>query len=142
MDWRWDLSDHRALSGIVNCVRGKREDIDGELYRIAPPNTRIRLEYAQSSWSLGLEGVFYSGQNKVSATNREQETAGYGLLNLTASWQPMNGLQLSAGVDNLLDREYQDHLAGYNRAANPDIALRERLYGTGVNAYARATYRF
>lgn len=55
-------------------------------------------------------------------------------------WPP--ALQLAAGVDNLLDREYRDHLGGYNRAANPDIALRERLPGYGINAFARLVYEF
>lgn len=51
-------------------------------------------------------------------------------------------LQLAAGVDNLFDREYRDHLNGYNRAANPDISRGERLPGYGINAFARAIYEF
>jgi iron complex outermembrane receptor protein len=49
---------------------------------------------------------------------------------------------LAAGVDNLFGRKYRDHLGGYNRAANPDIARGERLPGYGVNAFARAVYEF
>lgn len=142
MDWRWQLADRWSLSGVVNYVRGKRDDINDDLYRIAPPNTSLRLDYARANWSVGVEGVFYSAQDQVSATNREQETSGYGLLNLVANWEPSKHLLLSAGVDNLLDKAYQDHLAGYNRARNPDIPMLERLYGTGANVYARATYRF
>ena len=142
MDWSWRLAGNWTLSGIVNYVRGERDDIDDNLYRIAPPNTSLRLGYAGRGWSMQVEGVAYSAQERVSETNREQETAGYGLINLAASWQIRPNLQLAAGVNNLLDREYQDHLSGYNRARNPDIDLRERLPGTGANVFARVNYSF
>ncbi|RLQ20631.1 TonB-dependent receptor [Seongchinamella sediminis] len=142
MDWSWQLGTHWSLAGIVNYVRGERDDIDDNLYRIAPPNTSVTLGYARHTWGIQVEGVFYSAQDDVSATNREQETAGYGLMNLAASWQLRPNLQLAAGVNNLLDREYQDHLGGYNRVRNPDIALRERLPGTGTNVFARVSYSF
>ena len=60
MDWSWQLSQHWSLSGIVNYVRGKREDISDDLYRIAPPNTTIRLSYATATWSASVENVLYS----------------------------------------------------------------------------------
>ena len=41
MDWAWQLSDQWSMSGIVNYVRGKRDDIEDELYRIAPANTSM-----------------------------------------------------------------------------------------------------
>ncbi len=142
MDWAWQIDQHWSLSGIVNYVRGKRDDISDDLYRIAPANTSLRLDYTASNWSVGLESVLYDSQDKVSEANREQETAGYGLLNASGSWQVTPQLQLAAGVDNLLDKEYDDHMTGYNRAQNPDIGMRERLPGTGINLFARVAYTF
>jgi iron complex outermembrane receptor protein len=142
MDWVWQLNDQWSMSGIVNYVRGERDDINDNLYRIAPPNASFRLNYASANWTAGVEGVVYDQQDKVSDTNGEQETSGYGVVNLSASWQATRQLQLAAGVDNLLDREYEDHLNGYNRAANPDIARGERLPGYGINAFARVMYQF
>lgn len=142
MDWALRLGEHWSMSGIVNYVRGKRDDIEDELYRIAPPNASIRLEYTTATWAVGVENVLYSAQNQISETNRERETAGYGLLNVSATWQATPALQLAAGIDNVLDKEYQDHLAGYNRAGNPDIAPRDRLFGTGMNMFARVSYTF
>lgn len=143
MDWNWQLGDHWSVSGLVNYVRGKRDDSsDDDLYRIAPPNATFRLNYAATNWSTGIENVLYSKQNDVSTTNNEQKTSGYGIVNLNASWQATAQLQLAAGVDNLFDNEFQDHLGGYNRAANPDIAKGARLPGYGVNAFARVVYEF
>ena len=142
LDWAWQLADHWALSGLVNYVRGKRDDIEDELYRIAPANATVRLDYSQARWSVGVETVMYSTQNQVSETNREQETSGHAVLNLSGLWQVSDQLQLAAGVDNLLDKEHEDHLAGYNRAANPDIGKGARLPGYGTNIFARASYSF
>ena len=72
----------------------------------------------------------------------EQETPGYGIVNLGATWQATERLQFAAGVDNLFDKEYLNHLGGYNRAANPDIARGSRLPGYGTNVFGRVLYTF
>jgi iron complex outermembrane receptor protein len=138
MDWAWSMNEHWSLSGIVNYVRGERRDIDDNLYRIAPPNTSIRLSYLSNNWSAAVESVLYASQDDVSETNGEKETAGYGLVNLNATWQATSKLNLAAGVDNVFDREYEDHLGGYNRAVNPDIGKGNRLPGYGTNVFVRA----
>ena len=142
MDWAWQMGDHWSMSGLLNYVRGKRDDINDNLYRIAPPNATFRLNYATAQWSAGIENVVYAKQDNVSATNTEQKSSGYGVVNASGSWQMTAQLQLAAGVDNLFDRKFRDHLGGYNRATNDDIAKGERLPGYGVNAFARVVYEF
>lgn len=143
MDWAWQLDGHWSLSGLVNYVRGERDDSsDDNLYRIAPPNTTVRFNYRAASWSAGLEGVFYAKQDKVSEVNNEQETSSYALANVSANWQAAEGLELSAGIDNLLDKHYEDHLGGYNRAYNQDITQGARLPGYGTNVFFRLMYGF
>ena len=142
MDWAWQLNEQWAMSGLVNYVRGKRDDSSDDLYRIAPPNTTFRVSYTSVNWTAGVESVIYAEQNKVSASNSEEQSSGYGIVNLNAIWQATARLQLAAGVDNLFDREYRDHLGGYNRVVNPDIARGARLPGYGANAFARMMYEF
>ncbi|MGB1142231.1 MAG: TonB-dependent receptor, partial [Halioglobus sp.] len=127
MDWAWRISEHWSLSGVVNYVRGKRDDTSDDLYRIAPPNASLRLDYAGHDWTAGIENIVYAEQDDVSQANREQETNGYGVVNVNATWQATPSLQLAAGVDNIFDRKYEEHLGGINRAANPDIGIRDRL---------------
>ncbi|MEE4278412.1 MAG: TonB-dependent receptor [Halieaceae bacterium] len=142
MDWALRLSEHFALSGLVNYVRGERRDIDDDLYRIAPLNATLRLDYASGPWSASLEAQAYAAQDEVSATNREQTTPGYGLINLRASWQASPSLQFALGVDNLLDREYAPHLGGYNRVRNADVPLMARLPAPGANVFGRVLWTF
>lgn len=142
-DWALKLTDQLSLSGLINYVRGKRDDgSDDNLYRIAPLNGAFRLHYVKGDWRTEVESRVYARQDEVSATNLEQETKGYGVVNLKTVWQASTRLQLAAGVDNVFDRKYSDYLAGYNRAANPDVALRARLPGYGINGYVRMIYEF
>ncbi|MEM9255758.1 MAG: TonB-dependent receptor [Pseudomonadota bacterium] len=143
MDWSWQLTERWNLSGLVNYVRGKRDDGgNDDLYRIAPPNASLRLGYATARWSAAVENILYAEQDDVSQINDEQTSSGYGIVNVQATWQATNQLQLAAGVDNLFDKEYESHLGGYNRAGNPDIARGARLPGYGANAFARILYTF
>ena len=142
LDWSWRMGERWSASGLVNYVRGKRDDINDNLYRIAPPNATLRLDYAAPRWQAGIESVLYARQDNVSTTNGEQQSSGYGIVNLSAGWQATARLQLAAGVDNIFDRKYRDHLGGYNRARNDDIAVGERLPGYGENAFARIVYEF
>lgn len=142
MDWRCALSDTLALSGLVNVVRGRRRDLDDSLYRIAPANLSLALDYARGPWSAGIQAIAYAAQNKVSATHRERTTPGYATVNLRAAWQASPALQLAIGVDNLFDRRYSAHLGGYNRAANPHVGILERLPAMGLNVFGRLVYVF
>lgn len=142
MNWRAPLSDAWSLYGIVNYIRGEREDIDDDLYRIAPPNTTIGLRMQQANWEASVETLAYMRQNHVSDTNGEGTTPGHAILNLAAQWNIRAGVTLGLGIDNVLNREYRDHLNGVNRAVNNDIAVGEKLPGWGRNAYARLRWEF
>lgn len=140
MDWRWQLSPNWSLSGLVNYVRGERRDVSDDLYRIAPTNVANRLTFAANRWDVTVESVLYASQDRVSGTNRELESAGYGVINLSARWRLTPALELAGGVDNVFDKTYRPHLGGYNRAGNPDVGIGERLPGYGTNVFARVSY--
>jgi iron complex outermembrane recepter protein len=136
------LSGRVRLRGILNVVRGERADIGDDLYRIAPDNVTLALDYSGAGWMATLEGVSYARQDKISLTNAEQKTGGYSLLNASGGVHLTPSLELVLGINNLFDESYRDHLAGYNRAFNPDLAFGERLPGLGRNVYGRVMWRF
>ncbi|WP_417492782.1 TonB-dependent receptor plug domain-containing protein [Maricaulis sp.] len=129
------------LDGTASWVRGERRDIDDNLYRTAPPSLRVGLTREASAWSATLETLAVARQDRVSTSNSELETPGYVLLNLYGSWTLRDGVSLSAGIENLLDHSYRQHLAGYNRNAGSDVGLGERLPGTGRSLGLRLTLR-
>ncbi|MCU0989811.1 MAG: TonB-dependent receptor, partial [Xanthomonadales bacterium] len=64
-------------------------------------------------------------------------TPGWGIVHLRAGLQLNDTFGIAAGIENLADRVYQDHLGGYNRVRESDIPVGERLYGVGRNVYLR-----
>ncbi len=143
LDWELSLSPHWSLDGVVNFVRGKRDDVDDNLYRIAPLNTLVALNYGTTRWGLTLDTYLYTDQDSVSATNGEKESDGYTLLNLKGYWNLDERLRLGFGVDNLTGEKYRPHLAGLNRVRGNDaIAIGDRLPGYERSFFARLDYEW
>ena len=130
------------LHGVLSVVRGARRDIDDNLYRIAPPNLTLALTHHRPRWSLTAESVLYAGQERVADSNDEQETGGYGLLNLSGRYRTAGGVELTAGVANLLDKAYAPHLNGPNRVVDSDVPVGARIPGRGRSVYAGVAVRW
>jgi len=142
VDANYTLSDRFTLRAIASMVRGERDDINDNLYRISPDNLLLAIDYRANNWTGTLETITYADQDRISATNVEQPTDGYSILNLSAMVSFATSTELRLGVENILDENYLDHLAAYNRAFNPDIAMRSRMPGLGRNVYARLMWYF
>lgn len=138
----YHISDQIELSTIVSYVQGERRDIDDNLYRIAPLNGQINLRYIADDWMVKTSLVMAAKQNDVSSTNGEQKTSGYGVVNIDAQYFVNNDLAIRVGVDNILDKNYQNHLGGYNRVKGTEIPVMSRLPSEGVSAWAEVTYSF
>lgn len=137
LDFGWHISGPLNLDGTASYVRAKRRDIDDNLYRITPPNARLALSWQEDVWHLGAELQVFADQNKVSATNSEQPSNGYLLAGIFGHVELTPSLTLDASVENLFDKNYAEHLAGYNRVSGSDVALGARLPGAGRSAFVR-----
>ena len=136
------LNDSWRLDGVLSYVRGEDKDNNDNLYRLAPLNNRLTLTWQQDQLSASLESVLYASQSKTAAYNDEQKSAGYGLLNLYSQYQLSSELRINAGIENLLDKDYVDHLTGYNRNGDSDIPIGDRLPGRGRNVFISAALSF
>lgn len=142
-NWLVAMSSEWQLDGTISYVRGERRDTSDDLYRIAPLTARTMLSYIQPKWRVGFEAETIARQEKVSDENFEIESSGFALFNLSGQYQASSDVVVTAGVNNLFDRFYTDHLGGFNRAAgNPDIAVGERIPGIGRNGYVNLSYNF
>jgi len=141
-DWRLGITPAWRLEGSLSSVTGKRRDIDDYLYRVAPPNARTSLVYDRKAWAVTLENVAYAKQDQVSESNGETETDSYMLWNLAARYDFNANGSIRAGVSNLTDELYNDHLAGVNRVRGSDVGVGERLPGRGRSAFANLNWRW
>lgn len=143
INWLAALSSEWQLDGTVGYVRGKRRDTGDNLYRIAPLNARTMLSYIQPAWRIGFEAETVAKQNKVARQNDEEKTGGYALFHISGQYQTTSDIMFTAGVSNLFDRDYANHLGGFNRAAgDTDVAVGDRLPGIGRSGYINISYTF
>lgn len=145
------LPGNWRIDGQASMVRAERDDISDNLYRTAPDSLRATLSYNRGSLSLRLQQVLNASQDRLSATNTRDpqnpsnsfdETPGYGLTNLYLDWFVNNSLSVTAGVENLGDREYTDHLTGFNRVIGSQVPVGDRLPGQGRSLFGRVQYRW
>jgi iron complex outermembrane receptor protein len=137
MGYEWQISEAFMLRGTLSYVRGKRTDEPDNLYRIAPLTSFLELLWVRDRWFVSAESVAASSQDKVAEYNSEQETSGWGILNLRAAMQLNDSFSVGLGVENLFDKVYQDHLGGYNRVRDSDIPVGARINGMGRNFYLK-----
>jgi len=100
------------------------------------------LTFEQDSWSISTELEAYAAQNDVADYNGEMKSAGYGLLHLRGEVQPIAGLNIGLGIENVLAKDYADHTAAINRAMGSDVATGDKVPGQGRNIYLTASYEW
>jgi iron complex outermembrane receptor protein len=137
MGYEWQFAATWSLRGNLGYVRGKRTDVKDNLYRIPPLSSFLELRYQHERYFIAAESVAAAKQDKVSAYNQEQPSAGWGIINLRAGIELGRRFSLGLGVENLADKLYQDHLGGYNRVRDSDVPVGVRLYSQGRNFYLR-----
>jgi iron complex outermembrane receptor protein len=141
-DFAAELTEHLILEGTGSYVRGKRRDIDDNLYRIPPASLRLAAIWQQDRWALGVEMNAVADQDKVSAANDETASDSYAVFNLFGSFAVNEIVTLDAGVENLFDGFYQPHLAGVNRVGASDVPVGEKMPGAGRGVWVRAHIAF
>lgn len=104
------LGDLR-LDGAISQVRGHNQDTGDGLYNTMPLHARLALTQQSGAWSSTAEVLLVSAKTRVSALRNELPTAGYGLLNLRASYQ-WQQWRLDMGIDNVANRFYVHPQAG------------------------------
>ena len=117
------------------------------LPQIAPLEGRVNLRYIQDRYTLGAYWRIVDGQNRISQNQGNivgydlKESAGFGTLSLNGTYHLSDGVDLSVGIDNVLDKTYTEHL---NKMGNAGIGLaaNERFNNVGRNYWARMSFKF
>jgi len=141
-DLTWDLSERWQMNTVLTMVRGERDDINEDLYRIVPDNIKWRWTYTDTHLTGDIELQYVADQSRVAASLSEQSSRGYSLVNASGEWRVSESSSLQFGVVNLFNKFYQDHTAGINRTMMNSVQPGERLPGLGRSAYVAAVIEF
>lgn len=130
------------LGTWASFVRGENTDNGDNLYRLAPLRGGVSADYRMQAWRIGGEWVVSARKEDVAAYNAEQETPGYGVLNLRAGVSPRKDLNLSAGVDNVFDKLYYDPLAGVNYVGGSSVPVGTIMPAMGRSLYVKMDWTY
>jgi iron complex outermembrane receptor protein len=100
-----------TFSGMLSYVQGKNRSTGDDLYNTMPLNARVALTQRLGAWTGSAELLMVTAKTRVSAVRNELPTAGYGLVNLRASYE-WKQVRLDFGIDNLFDRFYHHPQGG------------------------------
>lgn len=142
LDFRLQPIARLEIEGTASFVRGKRRDIDDDLYRISPANVRVSAAWRGDHVTLGTELFAAAKQGKVSATNSEDSSPAYAVVGVFGHFAASEKIRLEAGIENIFDTWYQPHLAGRNRVGASDVLRGERIPGPGRGAWVRIAAQF
>jgi iron complex outermembrane receptor protein len=112
--FRW--GSRLQLAGVASWVRGNNRTDDRPLAQIPPLQGWLRLDYGVDQWGGAALFRWAAAQDRVDddpMTGSGQdygETAGYGVLDLSGRYGILRTLSLAAGVDNVFNRTYANHL--------------------------------
>ena len=126
-----------TLSGMLSYVQGKNRSTGDNLYNTMPLNARVALTQRLGAWTGSAELLMVSGKTRVSAVRNELSTAGYGLVNLRASYE-WKQVRLDLGIDNLFDRFYHHPQGGAYVGQGMTMAATAVPWGVRVPGMGRS----
>ncbi|WP_334136170.1 TonB-dependent copper receptor [Acinetobacter schindleri] len=117
------------------------------LPQIAPLEARVNLRYIQDKYNFGLLWRVVDGQNRISKNEGNivgydlQPSADFSTLSLNGTYNLAEDIDLSVGIDNVLDKTYTEHLNKMG-ASGTGLPTDEQFNNIGRNYWARISMKF
>lgn len=118
-DVAWRFARNWRTTGTLAWVRGENDTDDTALAQQPPLEARLMLEYDDGTFSYGGLLRMVADQRRVDigsgniVMNGQDigPSSGFAVVSLNAGWRAAKGVLLTAGIDNLFDRTYAEHLS-------------------------------
>jgi len=107
------VSPRWSVPAAAAYVHGENDSAGEPLPEIPSLEGRAAVRYGLTGRVPGwveLGGRFVDRQDRIDAAFGEDETPGFAVWHLRGRFDVGRGIELQVGVENLLDKEYHDHL--------------------------------
>ena len=132
----YQLTSNWKADATLAYAWGKNTTDGKALPQMPPLDTRMGLTYSEDDWSAGALWRVVAPQGRIDRNAGNvvgkdfDKSAGFGVFSLNGAYRINKNLKVSAGVDNLLDKNYSEHLnmagnAGYGYPANDPTPINE-----------------
>ncbi|TFF41813.1 TonB-dependent copper receptor [Pseudomonas sp. RIT623] len=142
----YKLTENWKADATLAYAWGKNSSDGKALPQMPPLESRLGLTYSRDTWSVGALWRLVAEQNRIAknqgnVVGKDYDTSsGFGVFSLNGAYKINSNLKLSAGVDNLFDKTYAEHLnlagnAGFGYPANSVQPVNEpgRTFWTKVD---------
>lgn len=145
VDLRLSLTQELFLFGGTSYVQARKETRPGfpqninssRVAEIPPLKTRLALRYDKGIYFGEVETILSATQNRVDRDLRERKTSGYGVVNAKVGGD-FKGFTITAGIDNVLDKKYFEHLSYLRDPFRAGVEVPE----PGRTFYVNVSYTF
>ncbi|WP_435628192.1 TonB-dependent copper receptor [Candidatus Ferrigenium straubiae] len=143
----WQFAPQWKVDGSLAYVRGSNDTDGTALAQISPLEGRLGAAYDNGTCNIGgllrmvaAQDRFVANQGNIAGQDIGR-TAGFGVLSLNASWRASKSVLVSAGVDNLADRVYAEHISRAG-AMVTGFTQTTRVNEMGRNLWLKANLKF
>jgi len=142
------LGAHWKLGGSLAYAWGENRSDGTPLPQMPPLEARVSATWEADRWSVGALARAVAHQHRVAdgqgnvVARDLGPSAGFATLALNGSYRINDALLLSAGIDNVFDRAYSEHL---NLAGSADFGFPAdpvRINEPGRTAWMKVNYRY
>jgi iron complex outermembrane receptor protein len=143
----YQLSEGFRADATLAFVHGDNLTDDLPLAQLPPLEARLSLTYTRDRWSTGLLWRGVAAQDRVAPHQGNivgqdiGPSPAFDVFSLNASWAPNDALRFSAGVDNLFDTTYAEHISR-GGAAVAGYPQTTRINEPGRFAWIKCDYRY
>ncbi|WP_411833416.1 TonB-dependent copper receptor [Pseudoxanthomonas mexicana] len=141
-------ADHWKLGATIAYAWGENRTSGGALPQMPPLEARLSAGYDNQRWSFGVLARAASRQERVSinagtVVGRDfGPSAGFATLAVNGGYRLNDRIQLTAGIDNVFDRAYSEHLnlsgsADFGYPADP-----VRINEPGRTAWVKLNFNY
>ncbi len=147
---KYDFADNWNALATVAYSHGDNDSDDVALGQVSPLEGRLALNYQRQNWSFGALWRLVAQQDRVAEGQGNivgqdlGETAGFGVVSFNGAWQPSDQFRLSFGIDNVLDKQYAEHIAK-SGAGNDALPINQRtrqVNEPGRSGWIKLGYEF
>ena len=120
-------------------MRAQNEDLDEPLAQIPPFMANLGVKFEENKFWIAINSRLVANQSRISASFMEEETPGFGTLDLRAGVKPFPNFSIGFAVLNIFDKAYYEHLNYSYQNSNTSSG---HIYETGRNFTTYIKYNF
>jgi iron complex outermembrane receptor protein len=146
-DLAWRFTPGWTLRSALAYVHADNDTMRTPLAQTPPLETRLGLEYSTGAWAFGSVLRMVDRQDRVhigygNIVGQDiGTTPGFATLALNASYKPSKKVMLTAGIDNVFDKTYAEHLSRGD-TVDSGLPANSRIFEPGRFFWAKISASF